>query len=220
MDARGETGPPAQSRARATYESDVSKRNAFASLSLFLPRLSSSSTTAAPPLTLLSNVRLLKTSRSTELDAASAVSRALSLFPSRALLLVVRLRRARDVFSALCPGRDAHTPIARRVRGVCGVRERPARASASDRQPPPLCQSASAGGAAGPCNLPARAPSSSSRLLLNAPCTLLRPPSASVLLGTLSSSLNAAGTLPPPAVLWSPAAPPPLPAVAAAARAA
>ncbi len=38
---RGETGPPAQSRARATYSSDVSKLNAFASLSLFLPLLSS-----------------------------------------------------------------------------------------------------------------------------------------------------------------------------------
>jgi hypothetical protein len=56
--ARGETGPPAQSRARATYSSSVSKLNAFASLSLFLPLLSSSSTTAlafiiASPLTLL-----------------------------------------------------------------------------------------------------------------------------------------------------------------------
>jgi hypothetical protein len=51
-------GPPAQSEARATYDSDVSKLNAFASFSLFLPLLSSSSTTAlasifAPPLTLL-----------------------------------------------------------------------------------------------------------------------------------------------------------------------
>ena len=52
------TGPPAQTRARATYESSVSKLNAFASLSLFLPLLSSSSTTSlasifAPPLRLL-----------------------------------------------------------------------------------------------------------------------------------------------------------------------
>jgi hypothetical protein len=57
-DARGETGPPEQSKARATYLSDVSKPNASASLSLFLPLLSSRSTTAlasifAPPLTLL-----------------------------------------------------------------------------------------------------------------------------------------------------------------------
>ena len=47
-------GPPAQSRARATYKSDVSKLNAFASSSLFFPLSSSSSTTAlasifAPP---------------------------------------------------------------------------------------------------------------------------------------------------------------------------
>jgi hypothetical protein len=40
-DARGETGPPGQSKARATYFSSVSKLNAFASLSLFLPLLSS-----------------------------------------------------------------------------------------------------------------------------------------------------------------------------------
>ena len=31
-DTRGETGPPAKSRARATYESDVSKLNSFARL--------------------------------------------------------------------------------------------------------------------------------------------------------------------------------------------
>jgi hypothetical protein len=42
----GETGPPEQSRTRVTYSSDVSKLNAFASSSLFLPLLSSSSTTA------------------------------------------------------------------------------------------------------------------------------------------------------------------------------
>jgi hypothetical protein len=62
----GDTGPPAQIRARATYSSDVSKLSAFASLSLlvlmsrcvniniFLRLLSSRSTTAlasifAPP---------------------------------------------------------------------------------------------------------------------------------------------------------------------------
>ncbi len=49
-DARGETGPPAQSRARATYVSDVSELNAIASLSLFLPLCSSSSTTASSAL--------------------------------------------------------------------------------------------------------------------------------------------------------------------------
>ncbi len=53
-------GPPAQSKARATYVSSVSKLNAFASL---FSRLSSSITTAlasiiAPPL------RLLQTSAS------------------------------------------------------------------------------------------------------------------------------------------------------------
>ena len=53
--ARQGRRPPAQSRARATYLSDVSKLNPFASLSLFLPLLSSLSTTAsasifAPPL--------------------------------------------------------------------------------------------------------------------------------------------------------------------------
>jgi hypothetical protein len=40
-DARGETWPPSQSRARATYLSDVSKLNPFARLSLFLLLLSS-----------------------------------------------------------------------------------------------------------------------------------------------------------------------------------
>ncbi len=40
-DARCETGPPAQRRARATYSSDVSELNAFASSSLFLPCWSS-----------------------------------------------------------------------------------------------------------------------------------------------------------------------------------
>jgi hypothetical protein len=39
--ARGEAGPPAQARARATYESDVIELNAFASSSLFLPCRSS-----------------------------------------------------------------------------------------------------------------------------------------------------------------------------------
>jgi hypothetical protein len=60
--------PPAQSEARATYDSDVSKLNAFASLSLFLPLLSSLSTTLlasifTPPL------RLLQTSASWQLLA-------------------------------------------------------------------------------------------------------------------------------------------------------
>ncbi len=85
-DARSETGPPARSRVRATYLSDVRKLNAFASLSLFLPLLSSSSTFAlalifTPPLRLLQTPSEFR--RSTELDAASAAPRSLSLFRCR-----------------------------------------------------------------------------------------------------------------------------------------
>jgi hypothetical protein len=49
-EARGETGPPAKSWARATYLSDVSKLNAFTSLPLFFPLLSSFTTTALAPI--------------------------------------------------------------------------------------------------------------------------------------------------------------------------
>jgi hypothetical protein len=49
----------------------------------------------------------------------------------------VRLRLRASVSSALLPGRDAHSPIAPRVLSVLGVRARPARLSASDRQPVP-----------------------------------------------------------------------------------
>ena len=73
-----------------------------------------------------SNVRLLKTRH-----AASAVPRALSLFPL--LLLVERLRLRASVVSALRPARDRYTPTARRVRGLAA---RSPRARAALLQPP------------------------------------------------------------------------------------
>ncbi len=67
----------------------------------------------------------------------------------------MRLRLHVSVSSALLPGRDAHSPIAPRVFRVLGVRARPARLSASDRQPVP------------PVLPDARAPSN---------CSMPRPP--------------------------------------------
>ncbi len=91
----------AQNRVRATNLSVVSKLNAYAILSRFLPLLSSSIKTAlasifVPPLRLLaSNVRPLKTPRSTELDASSAFSRAASLLPSSQACLLCACACAR-----------------------------------------------------------------------------------------------------------------------------
>ena len=82
----------------------------------------------------------LKTPRSTELDAASAVPRALSLFPSCCLSCACPVRE-RD-FRAASRTRGA-PPITRRERGVRGERAGPARFSASARPalPPPLRRS-------------------------------------------------------------------------------
>jgi hypothetical protein len=108
------TGPRAQSRKRATYSIVVSKLNAFASLSLFLPLLSSSSTIASASIFPVAPIP--------------------ALVPPNLSLLVVRLSLRASVYSTLHPRQDAQTPIARHERDVLGVRTRPARLSASDPQ--------------------------------------------------------------------------------------
>jgi hypothetical protein len=82
------------------------------------------------------------------------------------------------VFSALCLAKDAHTSIARLVCDVVGVRVRPTRFFAADRQ-------------LAPCRQSLEPPSARALFLLNAaPCTLLGPPSAPCCVP--SSSLRAA----------------------------
>jgi hypothetical protein len=86
----------------ATYSSNVSELNAFASLPLFPLLLSSSSTTA---------LASISAPRRT-LFQASASSSTLPA-PFRALFpLLVAPAPAHERGSALRPGRDAHTPIA------------------------------------------------------------------------------------------------------------
>jgi hypothetical protein len=104
-DARGETGPPSQSRARAAYWSVVSKLNAFASLSLFLPVFSSSSTTALASIfaaapNAASNVRLLKTLLLNQSRRYQRRFTRSSLFP---FSLVVPVRLLASVFPRCVP---------------------------------------------------------------------------------------------------------------------
>jgi len=171
---------PAQSRARATYLNVVSKLNAFASFSLFLPLLSSLSTTAlasifAPPLTLLQTFASLKlvAQPNSTLPAPFHAPCPLPL-----LLLVVRLRLRANVFSALRPARDRHTPTARPC-AACAARSPRAR-------PPPGGPARLSAGQARRVRSPARRvppvlqpPCARALLSLNARCTLLaRPASA------------------------------------------
>ena len=128
----GEAGPPAQSRARATYKSDVSKLNAFASLSLFLPPLSSRSTIASAFIFAPFDAASRPPPEYSSLNRARRCQRrSARLLPP--FSQVVRLRLRASVLSAPRPGRDGHTTTARRVRGP---RARPARSSASARSPP------------------------------------------------------------------------------------
>jgi hypothetical protein len=106
---------------------------------------------------------------------SQACRRSTRLVPLPLLLLVVRLRRRTSVPSALRPGRDEHTPTARRMRGQHGVSDCVASALAPRARPRPP---ASPPRAAGPCNLPARAPSSRPTRAAP-PCALPPPPQCS-----------------------------------------
>jgi hypothetical protein len=135
-DARNETGPPAQSKARATYLSDVIKAQCICELVTIPPAFellkhNSFGVHLCAASQAASNVRLLKT------GAASAVSRSVSLFPSSCLRLSLRA----SVFSTLRPGRDAHTPIAHLACLACLLAPRacprppPARPCRQQQQP-------------------------------------------------------------------------------------
>jgi hypothetical protein len=174
-------GPPAQSRARATYMSDVSKLNAFASFSLFLPLLSSLSTTASAFFIFAPPQRCFKRSppENSSLTRTRRCQRCSTrLAPLPLLLLVVRLRLRASVFSALRPARDRHTPTARRVRGVRG-------ALAPRARPPPR----------GPARLSAgqarRVRSQARRVPPPVPATSLRSPLAQRALHTACAALRA-----------------------------
>ncbi len=165
----------------------MSKLNAFSSLSLFLPLVSSLSTTALASI-FAPLERCFKRPPPDKLFAnpnSTLPAPFHAPCPSCPLVLVVRLRLRASVLSALRPGRDAHTPTARRARRRrlprhALVRCRGVRPPARPASPPRA--------AAGP------PPRARALLSLHAPCTLLAPPSAPVLRGTLSSAC----TLPPP----------------------
>jgi hypothetical protein len=162
-DASGETRPPSESRARATYQSSVSKLNAFTSLSLFIPLLSSFSTTAsasifAPPQRFFKRPPPEKSSLNRARRCQRRSTR-LVPFPSCCLSCACACARAR--FPRCVPDATG-TP---RPRVACAASALAPRACP---RPP-----ASHARAAGPWNLPARAPSS--RATRAAPCAG-RPP--------------------------------------------
>jgi hypothetical protein len=170
---------PAQSRARATYSSDVSTLNAFASLSLFLPLLSSPSTIAWASIFASNAASKRPPPENSSLNRARRCQRSSArLVPLPLFSLVERLRLRASVLSALRPGHDA--PFDRASRARDARRARQARQARSPRALAPRARPARLSASA----LPVRPPVPP----VPAPSPRSRPPPARCALSALRAA--------------------------------